>query len=254
MSSLDKMVCSECGSKNLQHIDEIKIVCLECGLIQNQGKIKLSENILKGKNSKGIDKELPYIPITDSTEKRYSSALHQIFRICEKLDLQEDVCIKSAEILIDLAKHRTLKRHTLSVLSVASIYAACRILGKNFNLKHASDCSEQPSSLIKREYVFIIKTLNIKPDKIKSYEVLKALKNKVDLAIVEKILESYKESKRVGGKNPRSLAAAASYIAAQIKGSDLSQREISNSVSITERALRTSYKDMIQKLEFNILI
>jgi len=254
MSSLDKMVCSECGSKNLQHIDETKIVCLECGLIQNQENIKSSENNLKDKNIKGIDKEFHYIPITDSTEKRYSSALHQIIRICEKLNLQEDVCIKSAEILINLAKRRALKRHSLSVLSVASVYAACRMFGKNFNLKHASDCSEQPSRKIKREYIFIIKTLNIKPGKIESSEVLKALKNKVDLTIVEKILESYKGSKRVGGKSPRSLAAAASYIAAQIKGSDLSQREISNSVSITERALRTSYKDMIRELEFNILI
>jgi len=252
MLSLNKMTCSECRSNNLQQIDETKIVCLECGLIQNQEATTSCDNNLKWKNIKGSTQAFSFISITDSTEKRYASALHQITRICEKLNLQEDVCIKSAEILINLAKQRTLKRHTLSVLSVASVYAACRIFGKNFNLKHASDCSEQPSRKIKREYVFIIKTLNIKPGKIEPYEVLRGSKIRVDPNIVEKILKSYKKSRRVGGKSPRSLVAAASYIATQITGGNLSQREASNSLDVTERALRTSYKDMVKELAFNI--
>jgi len=250
MSSLHKVTCFECGSDNLQVIDEKNTVCLNCGIIQNKEE-KIFKNDSKNKNTKGSIKGSPLIPVTDSTEKRYSTAFRQILCICEKMNLQEDICVKSAEILIDLAKHRTLKRHSLSLLSIASVYSACRASGKGFNLKQASDFG-YTSKQIKHEYCFVIKTLNIKPGKIELSEVLKMSKNRVDPKIIEKIMESYKKSKRAGGKSPRSLVAAASYIAAQITGGSVSQREASNSFDVTERALRTSYKDMVRELAFNI--
>jgi len=250
MSSLHKVTCFECGSDNLQVIDEKNTVCLNCGIIQNKEE-KGSKNDLQNKNPKGLIKEPPFFPVTDSTEKRYSTAFRQIIRICEKTNLQENICVKSAEILIDLAKLKTLRRHSLSLLSIASVYAACRVVGKNFNLKYASDFG-YTSAKIKHEYLFIIKTLKIKPGKIELHEIAKEIKLGVDPNIVEKILKSYKDTGRIGGKNPRSLIAAATYIAAQVTGGNLSQREASNSLDITERALRTSYKDMVRELAFNI--
>lgn len=252
MSSLNKVTCFECGSHNLQVIDENNTVCLNCGLIQNnEGKIPKDDS--KKNKTKGSIKGYPLIPVTDSTEKRYSMAFRQIIRVCEKMNLQEDICIKSAEILIDLAKHRSLKRHSLSLLSIASVYAACSVLGKNFNVKQTSEFG-YTSNRIKREYLFIISTLKIKPVKIELHEVVKGIKLGVDLDTVEKILRSYKDTKRIGGKSPRSLSAAASYITAQITGNNLSQRKASNSLDITERALRTTYKDMTQRLTFTINI
>jgi transcription initiation factor TFIIIB Brf1 subunit/transcription initiation factor TFIIB len=91
MSSLHKVTCFECGSDNLQVIDEKNTVCLNCGIIQNKEE-KSSKNDLRKINPKGSIKGPQLIPVTDSTEKRYSMAFRQIICICEKMNLQEDIC------------------------------------------------------------------------------------------------------------------------------------------------------------------
>jgi len=70
--------------------------------------------------------------------------------------------------------------------------------------------------------------------------------------LAHKILIGAKKEKLTSGRGPKSLAAAACYIASKITGNFKTQREISEAVDLTEVTIRNRYKEIIKRL--NVII
>ncbi|NLE05828.1 MAG: transcription initiation factor IIB, partial [Crenarchaeota archaeon] len=72
--------------------------------------------------------------------------------------------------------------------------------------------------------------------------------------IAHKILTSAKELKLTSGRGPTGIAAAASYIASVLTGERKTQREIAEIAQVTEVTIRNRYKELVERLMFQISI
>ncbi|MCJ7714059.1 transcription initiation factor IIB, partial [Candidatus Bathyarchaeota archaeon] len=69
-----------------------------------------------------------------------------------------------------------------------------------------------------------------------------------------KILASAKQLKLTSGRGPTGIAAAASYVASVLTGERKTQREIAEIAQVTEVTIRNRYKELVERLTFEISI
>ncbi len=69
-----------------------------------------------------------------------------------------------------------------------------------------------------------------------------------------RILREAKRKHIIMGKDPRGVAAAVLYIASQLKGEKVTQKEIADVADVTEVTIRNRKKDLVKKLDINSLL
>ena len=69
-----------------------------------------------------------------------------------------------------------------------------------------------------------------------------------------KFLAAAKELKLTSGRGPTGIAAAASYVASVLTGERKTQREIAEIAQVTEVTIRNRYKELVERLMFQISI
>jgi transcription initiation factor TFIIB len=72
--------------------------------------------------------------------------------------------------------------------------------------------------------------------------------------IAHKIIAAAKEVKLTSGRGPTGVAAAASYVASVLTGERITQRELAEIAQVTEVTIRNSYKELVERLMFQISI
>jgi transcription initiation factor TFIIB len=72
--------------------------------------------------------------------------------------------------------------------------------------------------------------------------------------IAHKILTRARELKLTSGRGPTGIAAAASYIASVLTGERKTQREIAEIAQVTEVTIRNRYKELVERLMFEVTI
>ncbi|MEM7816875.1 MAG: hypothetical protein QXZ20_03105 [Candidatus Aenigmatarchaeota archaeon] len=66
--------------------------------------------------------------------------------------------------------------------------------------------------------------------------------------ISHKILQAAKEAKLTGGRDPKGMAAAATYIASILVGERRNQRDLADEANVTEVTIRNRYKELFERL------
>jgi transcription initiation factor TFIIB len=72
--------------------------------------------------------------------------------------------------------------------------------------------------------------------------------------IAHKILTTAKELKLTSGRGPTGMAAAASYIASVLTGEKRTQREVAEIAQVTEVTIRNRYKELVERLMFQMIL
>jgi transcription initiation factor TFIIB len=66
------------------------------------------------------------------------------------------------------------------------------------------------------------------------------------------ILNQVSEMKLTSGRGPAGMAAACIYISCQLTNERRTQGEISREAQVTEVTIRNRYKELVQRLDFNV--
>jgi len=72
--------------------------------------------------------------------------------------------------------------------------------------------------------------------------------------IAYKILAAAKELKLTSGRGPTGMAAAACYIASVLTGERKTQREVAEIAQVTEVTIRNRYKELVERLMFQMAL
>jgi transcription initiation factor TFIIB len=70
--------------------------------------------------------------------------------------------------------------------------------------------------------------------------------------IGHKILSTARDLKLTSGRGPTGIAAAASYISSVLTGERKTQREIAEIAQVTEVTIRNRYKELVDRIMFEI--
>jgi transcription initiation factor TFIIB len=199
------------------------------------------------------------IRVSDATERNLAFALSEITKISNNLNLPKNILETASVIYRKAVKERLIRGRSIQGVTSASIYLACRQCGLPRTLDEISQSSMVNKKEVGRSYRFLIRELNYSIPPLRPSQYITKFSNQLTMQgkveeIAHKILASAKELKLTSGRGPTGIAAAASYVASVLTGERKTQREIAEIAQVTEVTIRNRYKELVERLMFQISI
>jgi len=197
------------------------------------------------------------IRVSDATERNIAFALSEISKISNSLSLPKNIVETASVIYRKAVKERLIRGRSIQGVTAASIYVACRKCGLPRTLEEIAQSSNLNKKEVGRSYRFLIKELNYFIPPLKPSQCITKFSNQLTMPgkveeIAHKILTTAKDLKLTSGRGPTGIAAAASYIASVLTGERKTQREIAEIAQVTEVTIRNRYKELVERLAFEI--
>ena len=188
-----------------------------------------------------------------SKDRNLSFAFSELQRLISYLTLSQAVHEKVAKLYEKAVERGLVRGRSTESIVAALLYTTCREEGAPRTLDEISKASGISKRDIGKTYRYIARKLDIrilpaKPqDYIPRFGSLLGLDEKVQVKAV-KILDEATKFDVTSGKGPIGVAAAALYIAAVLEGKKKTQREVADTIGVTEVTIRNRYKEVVEKL------
>jgi transcription initiation factor TFIIB len=197
------------------------------------------------------------IRVSDATERNLAFALSEITKISNNINLPKNILETASVIYRKAVKERLIRGRSIQGVTSAAIYLACRQCGLPRTLDEVAQASTVTKKEIGRSYRFLVKELNYTIPPLKPSQYITKFSNQLTMQgkveeIAHKILVAAKEIKLTSGRGPTGIAAAASYVASVLTGERKTQREIAEIAQVTEVTIRNRYKELVERLTFQI--
>jgi transcription initiation factor TFIIB len=199
------------------------------------------------------------IRVSDATERNLAFALSEITKIANNLNLPKSILETASVIYRKAVKERLIRGRSIQGVTAAAIYLACRQCGLARTLEEIAQASTVNKKEVGRSYRFLIKELNYIIPPLRPSQYITKFSNQLTMQgkveeIAHKILSAAKELKLTSGRGPTGIAAAASYIASVLTGERKTQREIAEIAQVTEVTIRNRYKELVERLSFQMTL
>jgi len=188
-------------------------------------------------------------------DRNFITAFSELNRLKDKLALSNTIIERAAYIYRKAVERNLTRGRTISGMTAAALYAACRDTETSRTLKDVAEASNINRKEISRCYRLIYLELELKMPVVDSIQCIARISSKLKITektkrYAVKVLKSSQEHQRSAGKDPMGLAAAALYLSCITIGENKSQREMAEAANVTEVTIRNRVKNL--KLEQNI--
>jgi len=197
--------------------------------------------------------------VSDNRNRNLSIALAEMSNIQSKLNLPRNV-IETGSVNYRRAINSNLVRgRTIQGMVVACVYMACRQCGVLRSLEEVADVVNISKKNASRYYRLLVKELDHKVPQVDPYDFISKIVNKLRLngdteRVAKNILYQANLMKLTGGRGPAGIAAACVYISTRITCDLRTQSDIAREAQVTEVTIRNRYKEIIERIQFNISI
>jgi transcription initiation factor TFIIB len=190
----------------------------------------------------------------DNKIRNLNQATIEIERYTDKLHLPRNIKDKSIHIYRKALKEDLIRGRTISDFVTASIYAACRKSKVPKSLSDISKASGRSVKDISRTYRLLLRSLKLRMpiDTPMKFVPKIASSLNIDLETERITIESLKkasEKKLLIGKDPRSMATAALYMACKINKRKVTQKKLADAAGISTVSLRNRLREL--EIAFN---
>jgi len=195
--------------------------------------------------------------VSDSTQRNLAHALSEMSKISYKLNLPKNVVETSSMIYRRAIQKQLIRGRTIQSVAVASIYMACRQCGVIRTLEDVAESANITKKEAARNYRFLLRELKPTVPQVDPQGYISKIVNKLALTgetdrLAMLILNQASEMKLTSGRGPSGIAAACIYISSQLTDERRTQGEIAKEAQVTEVTIRNRYKELAQRLEFNV--
>jgi transcription initiation factor TFIIB len=199
------------------------------------------------------------IRVSDATERNLAFALSEISKISNNLNLPKNILETAAVIYRKAVKEHLIRGRSIQGVTCAALYVACRQCGLARTLEEIAQASNINKKEVGRSYRFLIKELDYFIPPVKPSQYITKFSNQLTMQgkveeIGHKILSTAKELKLTSGRGPTGIAAAASYISSVLTGERKTQREIAEIAQVTEVTIRNRYKELVDRIMFEVTL
>ncbi len=191
--------------------------------------------------------------VSSSTERTLASALSDMYRMADTLNLPKNVLETASVIYRKATKKRLNRGRSIRGMATAALYLACRRCGLVRTLGDMARASDINKKEVGRYYRFLVKKLGYSVPSVKAEDYVTRLCNELALhgkaeEVAYKIVKAARKLRLTSGRGPKGAAAAASYLASTVVGERRTQREVAEAMDITEVTIRNRYKEMMKRL------
>jgi transcription initiation factor TFIIB len=195
--------------------------------------------------------------VHSSSDRNLAQAMSELERLSDKVFIPRGVKEKAAVIYRKALDKGLVRGRSISGISAAALYAACRGSGTPRTLREIAEASLVDRKDVARCYRLLLRVLDVQmpvADPL-TYVSKIAEKNGISgkaqgAAIV--ILRDAKRKRASAGKDPMGLAAAVLYIACLQHGERITQKDISDAAGVTEVTVRNRYKALKRELNLEL--
>ncbi len=195
--------------------------------------------------------------VSGASERNLAYALSELTKIAYKLNLPKNVLETASVIYRRVVKKRLIRGRSIQDVGSAVVYMACRQCGVIRSLKEVGVVTNLTRKEVGRNYRFLLRKLETKVPKqeeknyISKFAVNLGMSGAVE-DIGSKIIDVARHLKLTAGKDPSGMGAAATYMAGIIADDKRTQGVIAISAGVTEVTIRNRYKELKDKLYFDI--
>ncbi|MDY6765767.1 MAG: TFIIB-type zinc ribbon-containing protein [Candidatus Nanohaloarchaea archaeon] len=268
-----QLQCPECSSTNLSdHDTDGELLCNGCGLVIDENRIddspewraftqegkekkaRAGEPLTYKKHDMGVSTEIGkgsgelykvsgkkraqyyrmrkwHNRLTKSKDRNLGFALSELNRLVSQLKLPESVHEEVARLYEKAVDDGLVRGRSMESVVTALIYTVARKQGTPRTLDEIAECSGLEKREIGRTYRYVARELSGEAQ-----------------ARARKIIEQAREDDLLSGKGPTGVAAASLYIAAVLEEEKRTQREVADTVGVTEVNIRNRYKELVEEL------
>lgn len=191
-------------------------------------------------------------------ERNLAHALSELKRMGGALDAPKLVQEDAARIYRDAAQKNLIRGRSIDSVAAASLYAALRNKNVPRSLEEVSEVSKAKKREIGRVYKVLAQELGLSLKPVSPLMFLPRFASRLTLGSetesrAHELLVRAGEAEIVSGKDPKSVAAGAIYIASVLAGEPRTQKDVSEASGVTEVTIRNRYKELVTtlKLEFD---
>ena len=195
--------------------------------------------------------------VHSSVDRNLAQAMAELDRLSDKLHITPSIKEKAAVIYRKALDKGLVRGRSISAISAASLYAACRSTQTPRTLREISEESPIDKKDIARCYRLMLRELDIQMPKPEAQ--LRVPKIAAKVGVGEKtqqtaveILREATRLKTTAGKDPMGLAAAALYIACVMNDEKRTQKMIADAAGVTEVTIGNRYKGLKEALDLDI--
>ena len=195
--------------------------------------------------------------VSDSTQRNLAHALSEMSKISNKINLPRNVIETSSMLYRRAIQKQLIRGRTIQSVAVASIYMACRQCGVIRTLEDVAGAANITKKEAARNYRFLLRELKPQVPQVNPQGYISKIVNKLVLTgdtekLAMAILTQASEMKLTSGRGPAGIAAACIYISSQLTNERRTQGEIAKEAQVTEVTIRNRYKELVQRLNFNV--
>lgn len=190
---------------------------------------------------------------TQSKDRNLGFALSELKRLVSSLGLPNAVHEEVARLYEKAVDEGLVKGRRIEHIIAALIYIVSRNQGTPRTLDEISDASGSEKREIGKAYRYVARELDLRilPSKPEHYLPKFAGELRVSgevQAHARQIIQDARENDLLSGKGPTGIAAAAIYLAAALEGEKISQKQVADTVGVTEVTIRNRYNEFVKEL------
>jgi transcription initiation factor TFIIB len=170
-------------------------------------------------------------------------ALADLNRLADRLNLPEAVREHAALVYRQALDGNLVAGRSIPGMVAATVYAACRRFRIPRSLKEIAEEAARAPKEVARDYRLLLRELNLEVPVVDPIRRVSRIASRANVtpateALALRILQQAIRAKHSTGKDPRGLAAAALYLAAQRNGEHVTQRQLAEVAGVTEVTIR----------------
>jgi transcription initiation factor TFIIB len=192
--------------------------------------------------------------IHESRDRNLLEAMSELQMLSEKLHVSSATKELAAVLYRKALDEDLIRGRSIAAIVAASLYVACRFTKTPKTLKDIMKLSSRSRGEVTRAYRLLVSTLDIEMPSHDSSSYVSRFAEKAHISgkvqgVAFKILRRAKRKRITVGKDPAGVAAAVLYIAGQLEGENVTQKDIAQIAGVTEVTVRNRKKELINKLE-----
>ncbi len=181
--------------------------------------------------------------------RNLSQAMRELQKISDKLHIPFIVKERAALIYRKALKKGIIRGRSISNMTLASLYAACRLTRTPRTLEEFARHSRSDKKEVARCYRLLLTEFNFHAPVPKAQRRVSKIASEVEIGeetqrMAIKIIGEAERLKMTGGKLPMGMAAAALYLACLMNGERRTQKDIAHAAGVTMVTIRNRYKEM----------
>ena len=186
--------------------------------------------------------------VKTTSERNLKSALYEMGKLKEKMDLSDAIIERAAYLYRKAAKARLVRGRTIKSVVGACMYVACRDMDTTRTIIDIADHLQERRKLIAKSYRMLFQNLRLTVSITDPINSIIKFANNLQLPEITKreaikIFDVLKEKELTAGKKPDAVAATIIYMACIRTNVNLSQSEISRISGISGVTIRNRFND-----------